>query len=130
MNWTENWPTVLMWGSVLLIVGTLFAVLRFLRNASDPQDELDWPPEEDLKETRPDRRPSTRGFVPVGVLAIMVAMAVSYVAFAHRPDGDRVLPPDGVLWTPEALLRDFFPSSERVAYQQMSLTPEELADLE
>jgi len=129
MNWMENWPTALMWASVLLFVGALFAIVRFLRNASDPQDGLDWPSQEDLEETHPERRRSTHGSISVGLLAFVVAMAVSYVAFAHRPPRARELPPDGVLWAPEALLRDFFPASERVAYQLVSLTPEEQTQL-
>ncbi|NNE17426.1 MAG: hypothetical protein HKN10_03005, partial [Myxococcales bacterium] len=129
MNWTENWPTGLMWVSVLLFVGALFGVVRFLRNASERRDGLDWSADEDADEIHPERRPSTKGFIAVGILVFVVGMALSYVALAHRPDRDRVLPPDGVLWTPEALLRDFFRSSEEVTYQEISLTPEERAQL-
>jgi hypothetical protein len=34
-----------------------------------------------------------------------------------------------VLWTPEALLRDFLPSSERVTYERVRLSPQEHAEL-
>ncbi len=130
MNWTENWPMSLMGASILLLIVGLLAVVRFLRNASDREDGLDWRTDDDLEEAhRTEGRRSTEGFIAVGLLAFIVAMAVTSVAFAHRPARARVLPPDGVLWTPEALLRDFFPSAERVAYQAMSLTPEEQAQL-
>ena len=119
MSWGENWPMGLMVASALLFVGALFAIARFLRNTSERQEGLDLLAPEDHDETPPERRRSTEGFISVGLLAFVVAMTVTHVAFAHRPDRDRQLPPDGVLWTSEALLRDFFPSSERVAYQRM-----------
>ncbi len=56
-------------------------------------------------------------------------MALSYVALAHGPSPNRGLPPDGVLWTSDALLREFFPSSDRVAYERVRLSPQEQAEL-
>jgi len=110
----------LMWVSVLLFIGALFAIVRFLRNASDaPDDAHDWPAEADLEGMRVGPRRCTQRCFWVGLLAFVVAMALSYVAFAHRPPVDRGLPPNGVLWTAEALLRDFFPSSEQVAYERI-----------
>jgi len=129
MNWAEDWPMGLMAVSVLFLIGGLLAAVRFLRYASDREDRLESPPPEGLEGTHPERRRSTEGLISVGLLAFVVVMSVSYVALAHRPARDRVLPPDGVLWTPEALLRDFFSSSERVAYQPISLTSEEQAKL-
>lgn len=119
----------LMWASLFLFLGTLFAVVRFLKNSSDGPEGLEWPADEDLEDIHPDRGHSTEGFIVVGLLAFTIAIAVSYVGFAHDPGRDRPLPPDGVLWTPEALLRDFFQSSEQVHYKRMSLTREEQAQL-
>jgi hypothetical protein len=130
MSWMENWPTALMWASILLFVGALFAIARFLRNASDPRDDaLDWPAAEDLEKTDADRRRSSEGFISLGLVAFVVATAVSCVAFAHRPDRDRALPSNGILWTPQVLLRDSFPTSERVTHQKIPLTQEEQAQL-
>ena len=110
MDWSMSWPIGLMWVSVLFFVGALFAVARFLRNASEPrEDALDWPANAEFEEEDVERSRSTKRFIVVGVLAFLVAMAVSYVAFAHGPSRDRTLPPDGVLWTAETLLRHFFP---------------------
>ncbi len=35
MSWAEDWPSVLMWASVALFVGALFAIVRFIKNSSD-----------------------------------------------------------------------------------------------
>jgi len=126
MDWSMSWPMGLMWISVFFFVGALFAVARFLRNAAEPrEDELGWSADEDLRETDVQRTRSVKGLILIGLLVLLVAMAVSYVALAHGPSRHRALPPDGVLWTTETLLRDFFPASERVAYERVSLSPQE-----
>ncbi len=61
---------------------------------------------------------------PVFFIAVVLAQA-SGAASAHSPARDSSLPPDGVFWTAEELLRDFFPSSERVSYRRLLLTPED-----
>lgn len=130
MNWTDHWPMGLMWASLLLFVGTLIAVIRFLNNASERSDGRAEPGDEnraddDCIDTRPGRSRSSEGSVVLGLMVFVVAVTVSYAALAHRPGEDRALPRDGVLWTPKALLRDFFVSSERVEYQRTPLTTAE-----
>ena len=129
MSWADDWPTALMWASMALFVGAFFAVVQFVRNSSESQDIYDWRAEADLAETDSNRRRAEKGFVSLGLLVVVVLMAMASIALAHTPGRDRPLPPNGVLWTAEALLRDFFPSSDRVVYRKVSLTHEETTQL-
>lgn len=129
MSWAEDWPSVLMWASVALFVGALFAIVRFVRNSSDSAQPQHRPDREGLQDVDPKRPRSAEGLVSMGLLIVLVVATIGATALAHGPGRDRPLPPNGVLWSVEALLRDFFPSSNRVVYQKISLTPDEQAEL-
>lgn len=129
MSWADDWPTILMWGSGALFVAALFAIVRFIRNSSDPAGPGDWPSDEDFRDADSKRSRSVEGFVLLGLLVMLVAAGVAATALAHAPDRERLLPPNGVLWSAEALLQDFFPSSSRVVYGKIDLTPGERSQL-
>ena len=129
MNWADDWPTALMWASMALFVGALFAVVQFVGNSSESQGRYDGRADAGRAGTDSKRRRSEEGFVSLGLLIVVVLAAMASVALAHTPGRDRPLPPNGVLWTAEALLRDFFASSDRVGYRKVSLTHEETTQL-
>ena len=129
MSSAEDWPTVLMWASMALLAGALLAIVQFVRNSSESQDGHDWRSAEDFRKTDSEPRRSARGFISLGLLVVVVLVTMASIALAHGPDRDRPLPPNGVLWTAEALLRDFFASSDRVGYRKVSLTHEETTQL-
>lgn len=129
MRWADDWPTVLMWASGALFVATLLAIVRFVRNSSDWGGPCDWPQSKAPRETDSNRSRSVQGFILLGLLVILVVAMVAATALAHAPDRERPLPPNGVLWSAEALLRDFFPSSNQVVYRKIALAPEEQAQL-
>ena len=129
MSSAEDWPTVLMWASMALLAGALLAIVQFVRNSSESQDGHDWRSAEDFRKTDSEPRRSARGFISLGLLVVVVLVTMASTALAHGPDRDRPLPPNGVLWTAEALLRDFFASSDRVGYRKVSLTHEETTQL-
>ena len=129
MSWADDWPTALMGASMALFVGAFFAVVQFVRNSSESQERYDGRADTGLAGTDSKRRRSEEGFVSLGLLVVVVLAAMASVTLAHTPGRDRPLPPNGVLWTAEALLRDFFPSSDRVGYRKVSLTHEETTQL-
>ncbi len=125
MSWAEDWPSVLMWASVALFVGALLAIVRFVRSFSGKTQRPGWPDHEGLPQADSKQPRSAEGFVSAVLLVLFFGATIGATALAHGPGRDRPLPTNGVLWSAEALLRDFFPSSDQVVYRKISLTPEE-----